>query len=155
MQHARSRRFARFVAAGLVLTALASTNAMAAGGAPASGLGQSWPNATDVSSSPRWHVYVFERNGVRYVQINDLNGKVRAAFATSGGNFLALPLGADASRLATPDEPLVATGQTQGDIVYQDVTTRVLVAPQADGTTRVYAASGDCKDPIECSSRIQ
>ena len=155
MQHTRSRRFARLVVASLVLMTLASANVMATGGAPASGLGQSWPNATDVSASPRWHVYVFERNGVRYVQINDLNGKVRAAFATTGGNFLALPLGVDATRLATPEEPLAAAGQTQGDIVYQDVTTKVLVAPQADGTARVYAASGDCKDPIECSSRIQ
>lgn len=155
MQHTRSRRFAPLVAAGLVVMALASANVMAAGGLPATGLGQSWPNATDVSASPRWHVYVFERNGVRYVQINDLNGKVRAAFATSGGNFLALPLGVDATRLATPEEPLAATGQTQGDIVYQDVTTKVLVAPQPDGTARVYAASGDCKDPIECSARIQ
>ncbi len=155
MQHARSRRISRLVAAGLMLVTMGSTQVMAADAVPASGLGQSWPNATDVSSSPRWHVYVFERNGVRYVQVNDLNGKVRAAFATSGGNFLALPLGSDATRLATPEEPLVATGLTQGDIVYQDVTTRVLVAPQADGTARVYAASGDCKDPIECSSRVQ
>ncbi|WP_130618037.1 hypothetical protein [Dyella amyloliquefaciens] len=155
MQHTGSRRFVRLVAAGLVVMALASANVMAAGGLPASGLGQSWPNATDVSASPRWHVYVFERNGVRYVQINDLGGKVRAAFASSGGNFLALPLGVDATRLATPEEPLVASGQTQGDIVYQDASTRVLVAPQADGTARVYAANGDCKDPIECSSRIQ
>jgi len=154
MQHARNRRFASLVAAGLALFALASTGAMAQKGAPTSGLGQSWPNATDVSASPRWHVYVFERDGIRYVQINDLGGKVRAAFARSSGSFLALPVGVDASRLATPQEPLTATTQA-GEIVYQDATTTVLVSPQPDGTARVYAADGDCKDPIECSSRAQ
>jgi hypothetical protein len=154
MQHARSRRFASLAAAGLALAVLAPASAIAQGAAPASGLGQSWPNATDVSASPHWHVYVFERNGIRYVQINDLSGKVRAAFARSGGSFLALPVGVDASRVATPQEPLAATTQA-GEIVYQDATTKVLVSPQPDGTTRVYAADGDCKDPIECSSRLQ
>ena len=56
---------------------LTSMGAMAANSLPSSGLGQSWPNTTDVSASPHWHVYVFQRNGVRYVQINDLSGKVR------------------------------------------------------------------------------
>lgn len=154
MQHARSRRFASLVAGGLALAALASTSAMAQVGAPTSGLGQSWPNAADVSASPRWHVYVFERNGIRYVQINDQGGKVRSAFARSGGTFLTLPVGVDASRLATPQEPLAATAQG-GEIVYQDATTKVLVSPQPDGTARFYAADGDCKDPIECSSRAQ
>jgi hypothetical protein len=153
MQHAFNRRAGRLLITGLAAMLL-GTSAMAAGPLPSSGLGQSWPNATDVSASPHWHVYVFERNGVRYVQINDLGGKVRAAFAASNGNFLALPVGVDASRLATPQEPLPATGSTQGDVVYQDDSTKVLVAPQSDGTARVYAASGDCKDPIECSSRI-
>ncbi|RAO78122.1 hypothetical protein [Dyella jiangningensis] len=155
MQHARNRRFASLAAAGLALVALASAPAMAQVGAPASGLGQSWPNATDVSSSPHWHVYLFERNGIRYVQVNDLSGRVRAAFARSGGSFLALPVGVDASRLGTPQEPLAATTQAAGEIVYRDATTTVLVSPQPDGTARVYAADGDCKDPIECSSRAQ
>ncbi|WP_236585419.1 hypothetical protein [Dyella sp. EPa41] len=154
MQHARNRRFASLAAAGLALFALASTSAMAQQGASTSGLGQAWPNAIDVSASPRWHVYVFERDGIRYVQINDLGGKVRAAFARSNGSFLALPVGVDAQRLATPQEPLAATTQA-GEIVYRDATTTVLVSPQPDGTARVYAADGDCKDPIECSSRGQ
>lgn len=153
MQHTLNRRGGRVVIAGL-LAMLLGANAIAADRLPSSGLGQSWPNATDVSASPHWHVYVFERNGVRYVQINDLSGKVRAAFATSNGNFLALPVGVDAARLATPQEPLPAIGNTQGEVVYQDATTKVLVAPQPDGTARVYTANGDCKDPIECSSRF-
>jgi hypothetical protein len=154
MQHASKRWLGRLAAIGLVATALTSTGALAADGASATGLGQSWPSTTDVSASPRWHVYVFERNGIRYIQINDLSGKVRAAFATSSGNFLALPIGVDAARLATPQEPLQVPASTAGDIVYQDASVRVLVAPQADGTAQVFVVDGDCKDPIECSSRI-
>ncbi len=153
MQHASNRWLGRFAAMGLLAMTLASTRVMAAG-AGTTGLGQSWPNASDVSASTHWHVYLFERDGIRYVQINDLGGKVRAAFAASSGGFLGLPIGVDASRVATPQQPLPAPANTVGEIVYQDALVKVLVAPQADGTTQVFVADGDCKDPIECSSRI-
>jgi hypothetical protein len=154
MQHASNRALGRLVTRGLLVLTLASTRAMAGDGPESTGLGQSWPHVTDVSASPHWHVYVFERDGVRYIQINDLGGKVRAAFANSSGSFLGLPIGVDASRLATPQQPLPIPASTAGDIVYQDASVKVLVAPQADGTAQVFAADGDCKDPIECSSRI-
>lgn len=154
MRQASNRRFRRWLVVGLLTASFTSMSAMADGGLSSTGLGQSWPNSTDVSASPRWHVYVFQRNGVRFVQVNDLNGKVRSAFAAASGSFLALPVGSDAAGVATPDEPLPATGSTAGDIVYQDSSVKVLVAPQADGTTKTYVASGDCHDPIECSSRI-
>lgn len=154
MHHASSRRLGFWLATGLLAASLTSMNAMADGALPATGLGQSWPNATDVSASPHWHVYVFQRNGVRYVQVNDLNGKVRGAFAASHGHFLTLPLGSDATRVATPDEPLPVSGSTAGEIVYQDSSVKVLVAPQTSGAASVYVAATDCHDPIECSSRI-
>ncbi|WP_109126570.1 hypothetical protein [Dyella sp. C11] len=153
MHHASSRKL-RWLAVSLLAMSVMSLNAMADNGLASTGLGQSWPNATDVSASPHWHVYVFQRNGVRYVQINDLGGKVRAAFAAASGTFLALPVGADAARVATPDEPLPASGNTKGDIVYQDSSVKVMVATQADGTATTYVAQGDCHDPVECSSRI-
>jgi len=154
MHQASSRRFRQWLVTGVLAASLTSMSAMAGGAAPATGLGQSWPNAADVSASPHWHVYVFERNGVRYVQINDLGGKVRAAFAASNGHVMTLPVGSDAARVATPEEPLPVSGSTAGDIVYQDAAVKVLVAPQANGTTSTYVAAGDCHDPIECSSRI-
>ncbi|MHA6203650.1 hypothetical protein ACXU4B_04395 [Dyella soli] len=154
MQHASIRWLARLATPGLLMMALVSTGTRAADGPPSTGLGQAWPSATDVSASPRWHVYVFQRDGIRYIQINDLGGTVRAAFATSGGAFLVLPVGVDATRLATPQQPQPAPASTTGDVVYQDAAVKVLVAPQADGTVQVRAASGDCKDPIECSARI-
>jgi hypothetical protein len=154
MQHASNRRFGRLAALGILAVALASISALATGGLPSTGLGQSWPNATDMSASPRWHVYVFERNGIRYVQINDLGGRVRAAFAASNGNFLVLPLGADAAHVATPQEPQSAVAGTKGEVVYHDASVSVMVAPLANGATGVFVANGDCKDPIECSSRF-
>ena len=154
MQHALNR-FARVAAVGLLVAGLGIGNATAGGGPPSTGLGQSWPNATDVSASPRWHVYVFQRDGVRYVQINDLNGNVRAAFAAAAGNFLGLPIGRDSAGLATPQEPVPAPASKSGEIVYQSAVAKVLVAPQADGSLRLFAAAGDCTDPIECTSRIQ
>lgn len=105
----------------------------------ASGLGQSWPNAPDVSSSPNWHVYVFESDGIRYVQVNDLNGKVRGAFATAGGQFLRLPMGADAQRVATPQQPLESSKAASGETVYRDNAVQVQVAPQANGNVQLNA----------------
>jgi hypothetical protein len=153
MQHA-SNRFVRALALGLLAAALSTTGAMAASSLPSTGLGQAWPNAPDLSASPHWHVYAFERNGIRYIQINDLNGKVRAAFAVAGSNFLGLPIGVDAAHLATPQEPQAVPASRTGETVYQDAAVKVLVAPQADGSLQVFAASGNCTDPIECSSRV-
>ncbi|WP_157511149.1 hypothetical protein [Frateuria sp. Soil773] len=132
----------------------ACTGAFAAESAPSTGLGQAWPNAPDVSASPHWHVYAFQRAGIRYIQVNDLNGNVRAAFATSGEDFLSLPIGLDASRLATPQDPLPPPASGAGEIVYHDGAVQVLVAPQTDGTVQLRAAPGTCNDPIECSSHL-
>ena len=125
-------------------------SAAAAAPPPSTGLGQAWPNATDVSASPRYHVYVFERLGVRYVQINDLNGNVRAAFANAGGDIFGLPIGIDANRLATPSEPSTAPAGTTGETVYQDDSTSVQAAPQPNGTINMLVVS-ECKNPAECS----
>ena len=60
----------------LALTGLLSFGLMGTAFAqpPATGLGQSWPNTTDVSANPNWHAYVFVLGGIKYVQTNDLNG---------------------------------------------------------------------------------
>ncbi|HXP01253.1 MAG TPA: hypothetical protein VN813_12180 [Luteibacter sp.] len=117
------------------------------------GLGQSWPNATDVSTSPNFHVYVFERGGTRYVQVNDANGTVRGAFARTAYSLVGLPIGVDATRLATPDEPLPPPASTAGETVYKDSSVQVFAAPQTDGTMRLMMVGAECKTPIECASR--
>ena len=121
--------------------------------APSTGLGQSWPNATDVSTSVRYHVYRFERAGIRYVQVNDLGGAVRGAVASAGSDIFSLPVGTDASRWITPTEGAwTDTAMRGGEPVYQDGTMTVTAAPQSDGSVRLMAAPGDCNgNPAECS----
>ena len=41
--------------------------------APAAGLEQHWPNVADMSSSPNWNLYLFHLQGIKFVQVNDLN----------------------------------------------------------------------------------
>ncbi|WNL44903.1 hypothetical protein RKE25_15955 [Dyella sp. BiH032] len=115
----------------------------------ASGLGQAWPNAPDLGASPRWHVYAFERDGVRFVQINDAAGRVLGAFATAGGQFLVLPMGTGAT-LTVDAGAAPATGET----VYRDGNVQVTATPSADGTPRFRAASAPCTDPVECSTHV-
>lgn len=84
-------------------------------GAPkksAIGLGEAYPPSVDLASDPQWQVYEFERDGVRYVQINDLNGKVRAATGRIAGTFWVMPIGSDADRVSLPDDAL-PTGQSR------------------------------------------
>lgn len=132
------------------------------------GLGQSWPNASDVSSSPHWHVYIFEREGIRYLQVNDLNGNVRSAFATAQEQFLILPSGVDAG-LATVGH--IPSAGSASQTVYDDGTVRVTVhannrglvwdaspahttAPTNGIQSRSASMSDDCNDPEKCSSQI-
>lgn len=116
------------------------------------GLGQSWPNATDVSASPHYHVYVFERPGLRFVQINDASGAVRGAVAYSGTEIIGLPVGVDASRWVTPSEGVWNPATlASGEEVYSDGAVKVTAAPQPDGTVQLLAMPGDCNNPAECS----
>jgi hypothetical protein len=118
------------------------------------GLGQSWPNAADVSSSPNYHVYVFQRGTTRYIQVNDAAGTVRGAFARTPYTLVGTPIGTDAAGLATPDEPLSSPpASTAGETVYDDGAVQLFVAPQSDGTMRMMLVPVECKNPVECTTR--
>lgn len=135
---------------------VASASAMAADTFQSSnGLGQAWPNATDVSASPHWHVYVFQRDGIRYIQVNDLNGRVHAAVAASGGQFLVLPIGVDSQNVSTPDQPVTTTtdttASTSSELIYDDSSVQVTVTPMTSGAMLLQVA---CDDPEECSARL-
>jgi hypothetical protein len=155
----------RAICAGLVVMGL-SASAMAA--TPSgTGLGRAWPNARDVSASTHWHVYSFDNGGVRYVQVNDLHGNVRVAFANVGGQFLVLPMGRDAKRISTPQQR-AQTGATAvplssyAETVYRDGSLRLDAVPMSDGTTMFSAAvapapyaaattGSPCDNPEDCS----
>lgn len=131
-----------------LLTIGMSTAAMATD-APSSGLGQSWPNATDVSSNPHWHVYVFMKDGVRYVQVNDTNGGVHGAVAAAAGEVLVLPIGSDAQNVTTSTDATTSSGET----VYSDSTLKINAAVQPTGAVQLNVVT-PCNDPVECSTRI-
>lgn len=67
-------------------------------------MGESFPDAVDLAADPAWQVYEFERDGIRYVQINDSNGTVRAAAGRIGGTAWVMPIGTDADRVAVPGD---------------------------------------------------
>lgn len=112
------------------------------------GLGQSWPNTTDVSASSQYHVYLFDRAGVRYVQINDVTGTVRGAVAVVGNETLDLPIGVDASRWTKVGDAAAAPAQSTS--VYSDDAISVIVAPQADGTSNLLLVRNCKTDPTAC-----
>jgi len=121
----------------------------AAAATPAvTGLGQAWPNAADVSASPHFHVYAFQKQGVRYLQINDTNGTVRGAIALIGDEALDLPVGVDAAHWVVTDADATSA---PGETVYHDNTMTVRAAPLPGGGVQLMALS-DCKgNPGECS----
>src|ERR1700744_6614842 len=149
------KRFPRpAVMAGLL--ALALSTPVLADDPQSKGLGQSWPNAQDVSSSPNFHVYVFVRDGVRYPQVNDATGQVRGAVAAAAGQLLELPLGSGSQRVRPPQTSAapVPAGVQAGtpQTVYSDSAsqTQVTVTPLTNGTMLMSTAI--CKNPEDCSS---
>ncbi|GLQ52482.1 hypothetical protein ACFFJT_13120 [Dyella flava] len=124
-------------------------------GAPSTGLGQAWPNATDVSLSPHYHVYVFAKDGIEYVQVNGLNGTVRSAIATANGTVLALPIGTDAAHVTTMKTNTATSAGTE--TVYQDQAVTVTATPASNGALNVTASPllDTCTDPGECGDVVK
>jgi hypothetical protein len=141
------------------LTALCVTStAFAQTATPATGLGQAWPNAADVSANPNYHVYVFVLNGIKYIQINDLNGTVHAAVGTANGTSIVLPVGVDSQNVATPAQNTPASASStsgasssSAQTIYQDSATTVTATPQSNGTTKFTVLDASSCPTIGCS----
>lgn len=134
---------------------LSLSGMVAAAEPPATGLGQAWPNATDVSASPNWHVYVFVLNGIKYVQVNDLNGNVIGAIGTAGGQFITLPIG-QSQNVSTPQQRVARASTMRAAApmtVYSDGSTVITATPQSNGTTTLNATrAAVCQDPASCGT---
>ncbi len=98
------------------------------------GKGMAARSVPNVSTSANYRVYVFVRDGIRYIQINDANDVVRAAFAAGNGQYLVLPMGIDAAHVSTPQQPLAITSNGLREKVYADLSTQVYAIPQTGGT---------------------
>ncbi len=95
-----------------------------------SGLGQSAPPATDLAVDPEWQVYEFERGGIRYTQINDSIGKVRAAVGRIDDVFWVMPIGGDADRVSVDALP-APSGQRK--VLYRTNEVEVVLHRTATG----------------------
>jgi hypothetical protein len=140
---------------GMVALGLALPIAVSAQTA-ADGLGQSWPNAQDVSLSPAWHVYVFKMNGIKFIQITDLTGTIIGAVGTANQQYITLPMGAYAQYVSTPQQPAAVpsgvTSAASSTVVYQDATTTLTVTPMTNGATATSLLA--CTNPVECNTNV-
>lgn len=126
------------------LAALLTLAVSAHAGTPAvqaNDLGQSWPRAQNVSISAGWNVYIFTRDGVRYIQVNDASGIVRAAFAAANGQTLVMPIGTDAAFVSVLKPSQAPSFAANSVVVYRDSQLTLSMTPQADGTSWQVALS--------------
>jgi hypothetical protein len=126
---------------------------VASAGAPATGLGQAWPNAADQSLATGFHAYVFVIGGIQYIQINDGAGNVLGAVGNAGGQYIVLPVGRFAPQVSTPQQTATttATPTAAATTVYNDSVTQVTATPMSDGTMALTATA--LCDPVDCASR--
>jgi hypothetical protein len=93
------------------------------------GLGESLPKTSDLSSDPHWQIYEFERDGIRYLQINDGANTSRAAIGQIGATAWVLPIGRDADRVAIQAG---ASSTVAGRVVYRDEEVEVIHYTQSN-----------------------
>ena len=138
-------RIGMTVRAGLALalvTMASASFAQTSTSALSSGLGQAWPNVADQSLSPNMHVFVFVLNGIKYVQVNDLNGNVLGAVGTVGGSRFVLPIGASAQHVIVNASSIPTTATT----VYQDADVTMLAVPTSNG----MVLQAQCGSSVQC-----
>mgnify|MGYP003422914816 FL=1 len=152
-----------FLSAAVLLCALiASPFASAACGCPSdghgngklsgSGLGESFPMSADLAVDPAWQVYEFERDGIRYVQVNDKAGRVRVAVGRIDDTFWVLPIGSDADRVSLGSRPL-AVGKgvkpmlrsIRGKSIYRSNDLEVVLHRNGDQDRWVIGLSGSAR----------
>lgn len=130
----------RLLSSAAILLCAASASPMASAtccpsdgnGAPkaASGMGEAFPQAPDLAADIAWQVYEFERDGIRYLQVNDQYGGVRAVVGRIGGTFWVLPIGDDADRVSVPGDTVPAA-QTKS--LYRSNDAEVVLYRDAQG----------------------
>ncbi|WP_313179718.1 hypothetical protein [Stenotrophomonas sp.] len=118
-------RFLRSCAAGGIML-LAVAPAYAGGpsdfhGKPlaTAGLGQSAPLAVNLSQDPAWLLYGFQRDGVTYLQVNDLMGNVQLIIGNAGGTYFVLPAGSNRAKVSLPEQRIGVPAGAVRSQIYQ------------------------------------
>ncbi len=103
IQHSRALAYSILALFGSWLAISPASACCPSGGvgepAPSNGLGQTNPPSIDLAPNSPWQVYQFERDGIRYLQINDSAGVVRTAVGRIEDTFWVLPIGSDADHV--------------------------------------------------------
>lgn len=83
------------------------------------GIGKAYPSASDVSIDRRWRIYRFERDGIDYLQINDLAGRVHLIIGRVDDLFWELPAGDLPVKVSLPHNRLPVPEGSTPRRVYQ------------------------------------
>jgi hypothetical protein len=99
---------------------------------------------------------VFVLNGIKYIQVNDLNGNVHAAVGTANGTSIVLPVGVDSQIVATSSSTTTNSSSTTSSVsstqtVYSDSATTVTATPQNNGATRFTVLDASSCPTAGCS----
>jgi hypothetical protein len=86
----------------------------------ATGLGMRQPSAVDLSLDPAWEIYGFQRDGIVYYQINDLEGRVQLIIGALDGVFWALPAGEVSTPVALPPQRVSPPQRAERTEAYRD-----------------------------------
>lgn len=134
---------APFLVLVLVAGALSAPSALAACGCTDDGhgtpllgghsLGQSFPPIGLVAQDAAWRVYEFEREGIRYVQVNDAYGVVHAAVGRIGDTLWVLPMGTDVDRVRVSGAGVTLALPSGARTVYRSAEIEVNVVLDANG----------------------
>ncbi len=83
------------------------------------GLGEPAPQALNESQDASWRAFEFMRDGIWYLQVNDLSGNVHAIIGNVDTVFWTLPSGIDANRVSTPQRRLLIPTNAPRTVVYR------------------------------------
>ena len=83
------------------------------------GLGQSAPLAVNLSQDPAWLLYGFQRDGVMYLQVNDLTGNVQLIIGNAGGTYFVLPAGNNPAKVSLPEQRIGVPAGAVRSQIYQ------------------------------------
>ncbi|QAU22865.1 hypothetical protein EO087_01740 [Dyella sp. M7H15-1] len=109
------------------------------------GLGSGVPGAPDVSVNPNYHVYRWVKDGISYLQLNDLKGGVLMAVEVVQDQLIVLPMG---SLRAVPKNGRAVDQLEEGELVYGNSDATISVK----GDT--FEVTVACGNPADCSTAM-
>jgi len=106
------------------------------------GLGESHPGVEDVSEVSNFHVYAFDKDGIRYLQVNTASGQVIAAFGVAQGKAFELPMVGTAA-VATQVARAGVAGAVQATNAQCPCSSQVVYSGPDGKIVVVYGSGGD------------